>query len=320
MRISLFGGGTDLEPYCGAYGSTIVSFAINRYIYLIWNDRPTGGCRLSYSEVEELETLQDAKHTLVREAAQRYGIEEPCTLTIASDLPKGTGLGSSSALAVALVDLSCGWYMRSRRVYEAGDLEHAHSQAGWQDYLPAVFGGFKVYRIVQGDVDLPYGDYYTVCMLGSGGQIGVSTVPSNMNDIINRYGLLLYTGNSRKADSVLGSWQKSTEQLHEIKALADEMADRIDDISPQSLGAALSETWRIKREISGVSDPKLNEQFALAIANGALGGKLCGAGAGGCWFFLVPPVSTTRACIRQALGLREIPFKIAEKGVETWEL
>jgi D-glycero-alpha-D-manno-heptose-7-phosphate kinase len=139
-------------------------------------------------------------------------------------------------------------------------------------------------------------------------------------DLLNRYGLLLYTSASRPADSVLGSWQKSDAQLHEIKALADEMAGRIDDITPEALGAALSETWRMKRSIPGVTSPTLNEQFALAISNGALGGKLCGAGAGGCWFFLVPPISTVRARIVNALGLREIPFKIAEKGVEAWEL
>ena len=69
-----------------------------------------------------------------------------------------------------------------------------------------------------------------------------------------------------------------------------------------------------------MASPKLNEQYALAMANGALGGKLCGAGAGGCWFFLVPPSSVTRANIVNALGLREIPFKISQEGVQSWEL
>jgi D-glycero-alpha-D-manno-heptose-7-phosphate kinase len=105
LRVSLFGGGTDLAPFVDEHGSTIISFAIDKYMHLIWNPRPTGGCHLGYSQVEELDTLKDAQHTLVREAAQRYGIEEPCTLTIVSDVPKGTGLGSSSALAVCLMRL-----------------------------------------------------------------------------------------------------------------------------------------------------------------------------------------------------------------------
>jgi D-glycero-alpha-D-manno-heptose-7-phosphate kinase len=303
LRVSLFGGGTDLDTYCSTFGSTIISFAINRHIYLIWNDRPTGGCHLGYSQVEELDTLKDAKHTLVREAAQRYGIPEPCTLTVVSDVPKGTGLGSSSALAVCLVNLTRPHFPQLDHVHQAGLVEHSVSHAGWQDYLPAVYGGFNVYRIERSE-----------CWLGMK-HIGA---PFWATDLINRYGLLLYTGNSRPADSVLHSWQKSESQLHDIKALADEVAAHIDSLGPDALGAALNETWELKRSISGVTNPTLNRQYAVAMSNGALGGKLCGAGAGGCWFFLVPPDARER--IKQTLGLREIPFQIAEKGVETWEL
>jgi len=310
LRVSLFGGGTDLDPYCATYGSTIISFAIDRYIYLSWNPRPTGGCRLSYSQVEELETLKDAEHTLVRQAARVYGFEEPCTMTIVSDVPKGTGLGSSSALAVCLVKLVRGEPYGASLVKEAHELEQAHSLAGWQDYLPAVCSGFNVYRIDE-----------------MGFRVGIEEDPMTGTgpfrtcpwDIINRYGMLFYTGGSRKADDVLGSWQKSDEQLHKIKALADEVAEQIDDITPEHLAQYLNATWEMKRSIPGVTSPSLNRQYALAMMNGALGGKLCGAGQSGCWFFLVPPHSTTRAKVRNVLGLKEIPFKIAEKGVEVKE-
>ena len=321
LRISLFGGGTDLDPFVTEHGSTIISLAINRYMYLTWNPRPTGGCRLSYSKVEELESLKDAQHTLVRETARTHGIDEPCTLTIVSDMPKGTGLGSSSALAAALVIIArrfvwdiC-WLVR-----KAASIEGAHSKAGWQDYLPAVYGGLNTYSITDSFSKSPLSPFDIETCLEGDLLLGVSALPTYLSTIIHRYGLLLYTGTSRPADSILSSWKKSEAQLHEIKALADTVASEINNITPERLGHYLDQTWELKRSIPGVTSPSLNRQYAVAMANGALGGKLLGAGAGGCWFFLVPPISTTRAKIKQALGLREIPFKIAEKGVESWEL
>jgi D-glycero-alpha-D-manno-heptose-7-phosphate kinase len=139
-----------------------------------------------------------------------------------------------------------------------------------------------------------------------------------MYGLINTHGLLLFTGMSRKADTVLASWQKSELQLTQIKALADEVATCIKECTPEMLGTYLDKTWQLKREISGVTDPVLNRQYGVAMAHGALGGKLCGAGAGGCWFFLVPP--ERRGAVKEALALREIPFQIAEEGVESWEL
>lgn len=301
LRVSLFGGGTDLDPFCSEYGSTIISFALNRHIYLSWNERHTGGCRLTYSRVEELDSLRDAEHTLVRETAQRYGIPEPCTLTIVSDLPKGTGLGSSSALAVALVRLNYPDCEEHWLWKPAAMIEQAHSRAGWQDYLPATFGGFRTYYLQEEGLS-----YKPECVSGA------------TTAIVNTHGLLLYTGESRPADSVLGSWQKSHEQLMEIKILADAIAETIDDVTPEQLGYFLDMTWQLKRKIGNVSNGQFDIQYDTALDAGAMGGKLCGAGAGGCWFFLVPPAS--REIVVEALGLREIPFQVSEKGVESWEL
>ena len=219
-------------------------------------------------------------------------------------------MGSSSALAVALVRLARGrlpWL--SSRVLEAGALERAHSRAGWQDYLPAVYGGFGVYRIEGCLMD---GTYRDAAMA-----IEFTPVSPATADLSNRYGLLLYTGESRPADSVLGYWKRCTEQVSEIKAIADTVAGCIDTITLEGLSRYLKETWEQKCRIGGVTHSGLNWQYQEAIDNGALAGKLLGAGAGGCWFFLVSPDNRERG--KQALGLREIPFQIAEKGVETWE-
>ena len=302
LRVSLFGGGTDRTAYCSRYGSTIVSFAIDRYIYLIWNDRPTGGCRLSYADVEELDTLWEAQHTLVRAAAQRFGIKEPCTLTIVSDVPKGTGLGSSSALSVSLCKLAG---PQEKWPWAAVHLEQSVSpQVGWQDHMPAFFGGFRIYRMREGAMRT-YG------------------LPQTYTDIVNRYGMLLYTGLTRDAQTVLKQWT-TTDTLHRIRELAEEQAEVIfnTQMDPvrrlRELGVALRRTWILKSSIPGVCGDDFKAQYRTALDAGATAGKLCGAGAGGCWFFLVP--QEKREAVVKAVGLREIPFQVSEKGVEGWEL
>ena len=269
-------------------------------MYLIWNPRPTGGCRLSYSEVEELGSLTKAKHTLVRAAAEKYGFQEPCTLTIISDVPKGTGLGSSSALAVCLCHLAVGMPGEGLE-HGAFVLEQSVSpNVGLQDFLPASRGGFNIWSI--GPL------FYALKW---------QRLPRWIEDIVNSHGLLLYTGQSRPASEILKNWDKS-EMLRKIHDLADLQKKGVLDWTPESLSCGLNDTWSLKSKIPGVCAPELSDQYERAMKVGALGGKLCGAGGGGCWFFIVPP--NKREAVKEELGLGEIPFQVAEKGVEEWEL
>jgi D-glycero-alpha-D-manno-heptose-7-phosphate kinase len=310
--------------YYEQHGATIVSFAINRYIYVTHNDRPTGGCRLSYSEVEELPTLAEAKHTLVRAVARRrfpepetagiarddagnlypyfpdIRIPEPCTLTIVSDLPKGTGLGSSSALTVALCTLAGAIYPSVASM--AYHIERQVSPVGCQDHLPATYGGFNIYRIDRN------------------GTVTCQPAPLAWEEMVNTYGLLLYTGQSRDANPILHTWrdERQAEYLVQIQALADYVADAASDLSVYEMTDLLRETWALKASIAGVSSMTLNQQYDAALAAGALAGKLLGAGGGGCWFFLVSP--RKREAVKEALGLIEVPFQVSRRGVEQWTL
>jgi D-glycero-alpha-D-manno-heptose-7-phosphate kinase len=296
LRVSLFGGGCDKPDYYTKYGATIVSFAINRYMYVIWNPRPTGGCRLSYSEVEEVSSLTTCKHTLVRAAAMRYGFEEPCTLSIISDVPRGTGLGSSSVLAVCLCKLC-----DILTVAEPMTLEQTSSpDVGLQDSLPAQFGGFKIYRLAK-----------------SYGFMTRTPVPQSAVDIINEYGMLLYTGITRDSAPILANWHDEN-TLHDIRRLAERMANTVNRWTPEYLGEALNVSWALKAGIDGVASDELRSQHAAMRGAGALGAKLLGAGGGGCWFVLVAP--SKRQAVRDAVGLIEIPFQVAERGVEEWLL
>jgi len=268
-------------------------------MYVTHNDRPTGGCRLSYSVVEELPTLAEAQHTLVKAVARQYGIAEPCTLTIVSDLPKGTGLGSSSALVVDLCTLAGISFVGVAEM--AYRTETALSPVGCQDHLPATYGGFRIYRI------------------GKDGTVTHFPVPIAWEGMIEAFGLLLYTGQTRDANPILETWRKQDKPLDQIRALADYVADATDEVwTVSELAECLRETWKLKSGIGGVSSPVLNEQYKAALAAGALAGKILGAGGGGCWFFLVPP--RKRGLVKEVLGLAEIPFKIVHRGVEQWTL
>jgi len=296
-----------------------------------WNERPTGGCRVSYSQVEELERLIDAEHTLVRAVAEQYpprgrqaGIPEPCTLTITSDIPKGTGLGSSSALAVALCYLADATFDEDMHLaHVAYSLEHSVSpNVGCQDHLPAAFGGFSVYRVGAGR-DGALAEYRKATDLATWKRLLAQTalkvepLPAHCRAMIDEFGLLLYTGESRDAGPQMGRW-KGDKNLPAIHALADRMAACVDRWSPQSLAEALDETWQAKRQVGGVSNAAFDEQYRVAIDAGAWGGKLCGAGGGGCWFFLVP--REKRQAVSDALGLVEIPFQVSREGVQRWDL
>lgn len=294
LRVSLFGGGCDIPEYYTKHGAIIVSFALNRSIYLIHNPRPTGGYRLSYSKVEELDSLSEAEHTLVRVAERTYGFKAPCTLSIVSDVPKGTGLGSSSALSVALA-----WRARPllgppELLGEAYDLERQVSPVGIQDFLPVIYGGFNTYEI------------------GTNGSVQIESVPIRLTRIIQRCGMLLYTGIDRDANHILRGMPKSKRQLHKIHAATRLiLRDGLGCLNHVTLAKALTATWQYKREINGVTSTKLDNQFHTALEAGAYGGKLCGAGGGGCWFLIVSPENRRR--VKETTGLVEIPFGIGGK-------
>ena len=299
LRISLFGGGTDQPEYYEKHGSTIISMAIDRHMYLMHNPRPTGGYRLTYSVVEELNALTEAQHTIIKQAALDYGDLEPCTLSIISDVPKGTGLGSSSALAVCAYEL----FRRDRDGHHA-EMAHAAyqiecqvSNCGVQDHLPASFGGFNVYTI---DKD---------------GKARAKPVPRVLEKSVDEHGLLLYTGVSRPADVILKTWKKSTEHLIRLHNIARDVQLLLDSakVNVYHLAVYLKTAWQIKSQVCGVVDSELSETYTRAMNAGALAGKLLGAGGGGCWFFLVEP--ELRQGVIDTTGLIEIPFSVSRKGV-----
>lgn len=294
LRVSLLGGGCDRPEYYVSHGATVVSFALDRSIYLTYNVRPTGGYRLSYSQTEELDDLCDARHTLVRAAAEQYGPLPPCTLSIVSDLPAGTGLGSSSALSVALVKMFGKSTQPAGLASEAYYLERQVADVGFQDSLPASFGGLRIYRADRN------------------GRVVASDRLTDLERMVEDYGVLLYTGQMHDTATVIKRWNDQPAILKAIHDLADGFTQELSTMTPRRLAEYLHATWQLKSAISGVSNRTLDEQYSRALDSGALGGKLLGSGSGGCWFFIVE--RDHRQAVIDRFGMAVIPFRISAVG------
>jgi len=191
---------------------------------------------------------------------------------------------------------------RDELVGDAFDLElSASPNIGIQDCLPAVYGGFNVYGI------------------GKDGLVEAVSLPKRAWEIVNEYGMLLYTGRNRDANSILPNFstRNAKQKIYDIHSLARKAAgcswDDLDEIVD-----LLNESWFAKSKIDGVVDEGLKNQYWVAMCAGALAGKLCGAGQGGCWFFLVP--HDRREGVSDALNLREIPFAIESNAVEEYAI
>jgi len=310
LRVSIWGGGTDFPEYYKDYRAHFFSFAITQHMHVVYNPRPTGGYRVSYSEVEELNDLKDAKHTLIAELGKQYDLP-PCTLTIISDVPKGTGLGSSSALALCLLKLvgvaadKPPLWQELVLAKSAFEFERAAGgKVGRQDHLPAAFGEFMEYRIDRR------------------GTLKVLPHPL-LGTMMQRYGMLFYTGITREANKILLSWEQQVERVQQIHEVAKRVSKMVDELGkmilPQEAAGFLRESWEIKRQIPGVMTPQLEDQYERIMGAGAMGAKLCGAGSGGCWFVMAE--LWNRDKVRGVLSdLIEIPFRVSVEGIREWVL
>lgn len=322
LRISLVGGGTDFpsfyEKESGVPGC-VVSFAINKYVYVILNKRFDKGFRISYSQTENVETLDEIHHDIIREAIRlvRRAGEGLEVVTVADVSGHGTGLGSSSSLSVGLI--------KALNAYIEGPLEDpgalaeigfiveaqkCHHKVGKQDHYAAAYGGFNRILFKKGlaqvdKIDSQWDGENPWCL---------ADLPENL--------LLLWTGQTRQASTILDAQSKAMGA--DKYAIGKEMAElahhfaQVLQTTPNiaySIGQYLHLNWALKKKLnSNISDPQIDMWYDLAMNNGALGGKLCGAGGGGFLLFAAP--QNEHARITRALGLEPMKFKIAQQGSE----
>ncbi len=313
FRVSLFGGGSDFREYYRRAPGAVLTMAINRYMYVTVNRRFDDSIRVSYTRTEIVPRLRELQHELIREAMRVAEVTKRVEITTIADLPSGIGLGSSSVLTVGVLNAL---FAYRGMFVPAGELAALASQIeidvlgkpiGKQDQYIAAHGGFKFIRFF-GD------DRVTVEPMHCRPETAVAMVDQLM---------LFYTGITRAAGSVLNQAKRrmttrvrTQDALDQLVALAEAQRVRIAGNETAGLGPALDAAWQLKKEMgSRVSSSQLDGFYDRARKAGATGGKIVGAGGGGCLLLCVP--DDARPAVRRAMAkcrLREIPFAIEPGG------
>ena len=317
MRISLGGGGTDLPSYYSKYGGFILSAAINKYLYIYVN-RPAADdyIRVKYSRYEEVQCIEEIQHDLVRPALQLLNINGSVEIVSMADTPGGTGLGSSGTYLVAL--LTALYELKRERVPTQAlaefachiEMELAGHPVGKHDHYLAAFGGITC-------LDIQQNGKVTVTPL----DISITTVEELHSRV-----LLFFTGVTRSSRDILEDQKRDTKQedptvvdsLHRTKELGYRIKEALEQGDLDRFGLLLDEHWQNKKRRSGkISDPRIDRWYEIAKENGALGGKIVGAGGGG--FLMLYCPNASKGAVRHALtaeGLREMQYDFDFEGAK----
>lgn len=309
LRISLSGGGTDLASYYRENEGFVVSTAIDKYIYVIINERFDDLIYVDYSSKEIVNSIDEIQHDLVREAARIAGMDKGFEVMMIADIPsEGSGLGSSSSLTVGLLNA---FYQYKGRLVTSEQLaaeackieiDILKRPIGKQDQYIAAYGGLKSFRFCK-DESVEVKDV---------------NIESDVKRKLGSNLLLFFTNTTRKAASILEEQNKNVmsrlEFHHRIKELAFDTLEGLDTLQINRVGENLKVNWEMKKQLaSNVSNPDIDKMHELAMQGGALGAKISGAGGGG--FLLVYCERDKQDQLRRSLReYRELPFLLDKYG------
>lgn len=312
LRISLVGGGTDMPSFYERHPGAVVSFTINKYVYVSVNPKFDGTFRVSYSKTENVDLAKDIEHRLVRDTLEIMNVRTGLEITSIADIPgEGTGLGSSSAFTVGLVNALEN--MRNDNFQDNIDrsilaeraylIERMSNIVGKQDQYAAAWGGLNYFGFKKNS---------TV----------VSPIKFYDYGLFENHMLLLWTGKTRSSNQILKEQSRgfsdgrTFESGKYLANLAEHLrVDLAGGCTMQRLGEYLHESWNVKKRLAeGITDPQIDQWYNQAMRAGAYGGKLLGAGGGGFMLFVARPDTHKAICF--ATGLREIEFEITIEGSE----
>jgi D-glycero-alpha-D-manno-heptose-7-phosphate kinase len=311
FRVSFFGGGTDYNGWFNENHGAVLATTIDKYCYISCRYLPPffeHKSRIIYSKMEHVHGIDDIDHPSVREVLRFLKINEGIEIHHDGDLPARTGLGSSSAFTVGLLNslyaLKGQITTKERLAKEAIHVEQdlIKENVGCQDQMLAAYGGFNF---------IEFGGPHHL-------RVQPMTLPPEKFNFLQDHLMLFFTGFSRTASQVAEAQIKNIgnkkAELTRMYELVHEAMDVLNSTNPLKFGLLLDESWRLKRTLSDkVSTGHIDDLYEAATSAGALGGKILGAGGGGFILFFVEPQKKQK--VRQALkGLLEVPFKFENLG------
>jgi D-glycero-alpha-D-manno-heptose-7-phosphate kinase len=315
LRISLGGGGTDLPSYYEEHSGFLVAAAIDKYVYITLHQAFAQELIIKYSKLERVKTIAEVEHPIIREALMLVDLPNVhLEITSMADIPAGTGLGSSGSFTTALLKALHAWKKNlvhpAELAEQACDIEinRLGEPIGKQDQYIAAYGGITCFKL------MPDGRVEAWPL-----KITEETL-YNLEDNL----LLFFTGYSRSAASILTEQKSKTlafekamiENLHFIKDLGRRSQRALEGGDLQEFARLMDVHWQRKKERSGsMSNPQINEWYDHAMANGALGGKLIGAGGGGFLMFYAEDKARLRHAMREK-GLTEVRFRFDFEGTK----
>ena len=314
FRITLGGGGTDLPSYYKDHGGFIFSFCLSKYMYICIN-RPSADdlIRLKYSISESVASVDDLEHDIAKACLQRVNINSRIEIASLSDIPAGSGLGSSSTYTVGLLNALYSLNREYKSLEFLADeackieIDILKKPMGKQDQYLAALGGFVMLEI---DKD------------GTVKSEKIQLDKSIMNEL-NRNLLIFYTGQQRKNNKILKEQDDSTKNnkeevlnsLHYIKKSGYEILDIVKSGNLDDLGVMFKDHWEIKKQLSsGVTNDKIDSIYNIALNNGASGGKITGAGGGGFFTFYCSKDHQKLRNAMKAEGLKELEYSFDLDG------
>lgn len=311
LRISFAGGGTDLSVFFQKEAGEVISAAIKKYMYVTVNKRFDDSIRLSYTKTEIVDKMKDLKHELIKEAMKLTGITKGIEITTIADIPaKGTGLGSSSSLTVGALNAFYayqGQRIPTKLLAEEAckiEIDLLGEPIGKQDQYIAAYGGLKHFYFKTN------GEVVVEPLLVS--QDKIKRLQENL--------MMFYTKITRKSHSLLGRQKANIKnnfrELHSLKKLVPELKNCLEDDRKDldEFGYILHKSWELKKRLTrGISNAIIDDYYQKALAAGAIGGKIMGAGGGG--FLLLYCRKQNQKDVKKALSsLSCMPVELEAEG------